>query len=99
MTATNTSLINQYKQLGRERMRLDHVLSQHGTLDKAYEDSATIVSAQYYSYLAWLLVAIGVLALFVKCLWLTGFSTFSLWYIVIVCLIVLLNASLKGLYR
>jgi len=99
MTTDHTYLLDQYKELERERMRVDYVLSQHGTLDRAYEDSATIVSAQYYSYIVWLLVAIGILTLFVTCLSVTGFSTFSLWYIVVVCIIVLLNATLKGLYR
>ena len=48
----DSNLLNNYHNLMEERIMLENVIIKNNTLNAAYNDSTTIVTARYYEYVA-----------------------------------------------
>jgi hypothetical protein len=62
----DSNLLNNYHNLMEERIMLENVIIKNNTLNAAYNDSTTIVTARYYEYVALLFTSILLIMLFFR---------------------------------
>jgi hypothetical protein len=65
-TQENETLINQFTQLTKERVKIDEMLNEYDTLDLTQSEGSLVINKNYYMYIMLCILVILIVFLFIK---------------------------------